>query len=293
MSGFGKGRSRLINIVFPQWRLLSVSSLDKTRVFVSIIASPFVFYQSSWGSWWERQWHNPKGPEPGMLRFISPPFSRIKYHSSYGLHPAPLCVCVTPFVYVARFVYHVCVQAKVLSFLSARQGYGFCLCYCEDTCPCCLPSPYPPTPVHQVTWVLWAVSRSIISCGWLSGQIRMPCESNADELRQFHSDWEGSSGPSTICNHPPPHLQTHTNKQIYTHTNHIATVRGHHCVCMCNCVTTVWVIPEGIMVAIFLVAFNEILLPKKQIYQPSESTMVLPFVRLRQKYVTENTSQGH
>ena len=47
------------------------------------------------------------------------------------------------------------------------------------------------------------------------------------------------------------------------------------------------------MVAIFLVAFNEILLPKKQIYQPSESTMVLPFVRLRQKYVTENTSQGH
>lgn len=53
--------------------------------------------------------------------------------------------------------------------------------------------------VHWVTWVLWAVSPPISSRGGLSGWISGPRESNADMLRQLRSDWEGSTGLSTIC----------------------------------------------------------------------------------------------
>lgn len=120
---------------------------------------------------------------------------------------------------------YVCAQRCVFCQSCAKWGYGFCICYCEDASPRCLPvfpshptPPDPPMPVWQVTWALWVVSHPIISCDWLSGHIRVPRESNADELRQLYSDWEGSSGPSTICKHHPllhVHTHTHTSKQTH------------------------------------------------------------------------------
>lgn len=91
-----------------------------------------------------------------MLRFISLPFNRIKYHSSRGLHPMSLCACL----FVSLFVYMCVTFLSVRVCVCACQGvvrlvrvvpgggYGFCLCYCEDTPPYCLlvfaPQPTPP-----------------------------------------------------------------------------------------------------------------------------------------------------
>ena len=59
--------------------------------------------------WSYRQWHDPKGLEPGMLRIISPPFKRIKYHSSRGLRLVSLCVCVSVCLSVFVCVRFLCV----------------------------------------------------------------------------------------------------------------------------------------------------------------------------------------
>lgn len=62
-----------------------------------------------------------KGLEPGMLRFISLPFNRIKYHSSRGLHPMSLCACLI--VYVCEIC--LCVwRAEVLCVLSVLCQVG-------------------------------------------------------------------------------------------------------------------------------------------------------------------------
>ena len=116
-----------------------------------------VFGYSSWGMLSERQWHDPKGPEPGMPRFISLPFNRVKYPSSRGLHPLSFPVCESVCVSICKRLC-VCVFAQLCMcmsvpkscVLSAQQGYAFWLCYYEDTYPCWLPvSPpiqQPPTP---------------------------------------------------------------------------------------------------------------------------------------------------
>ena len=56
--------------------------------------------------WSYRQWHDPKGLEPGMLRIISPPFKRVKYHSRHGLRLVSLCVCVCVCVCGCQGVVH-------------------------------------------------------------------------------------------------------------------------------------------------------------------------------------------
>lgn len=86
----------------------SISSLNP-RVFVCVCVLLFfsVLGWSSWGLWNERQWRSPKGLERDMLRLISLPFNRMKYHSSCGMHPVSLYAClpVCLFVYMcARFV---------------------------------------------------------------------------------------------------------------------------------------------------------------------------------------------
>lgn len=113
---------------------------------------------------WSEIQLDPKRCTAGHAGLISLPFNQMKYHSSCGLRRVTVCLLMCIFVFMCEICLReigVCsvfvVPGRAMVSASAvvrtHRSTGF------------LFSSRLPAPACWVTWVLWVVSRPIISCG--------------------------------------------------------------------------------------------------------------------------------